>query len=93
MNIKGFGVNNLTPLESRPRAESKGEIRSQESSDRDADGRRQNDGQGQEEALTEEHIEKAIQYLESHSGVKDNGLSVKRVESNGKLFWVIEDHQ
>jgi uncharacterized FlaG/YvyC family protein len=93
MNIKGFGINNVLPLENRSKADSKDKIRSEASTDRDADGRRQRDDQEQpEEPLTEEQVQQAIEYLKAHPGVKDNHLTVKRIQANGQVVLVIEDH-
>jgi len=92
MNIKGFGINNVIPLENRQKAEGRDQIRSEASNERDADGRRQRGDQESEEELTEEIVLQAIEYLESHPGVKDNHLTVRRIAANNQVVLVIEDH-
>lgn len=92
MNIKGLGINNLNAAETAKRTEKKQMRSAESSSDRDADGRRQQDD-GSDEQLSKEQVQKAISYLQKHPGVKDNNLIVKEKEINGKIILLIEDYQ
>lgn len=91
MNIKGLGLSSLSSLDTVTRSEPREKMRATEGGDRDANGRRESD-QGKQESPTEEKIQKAIDYLKAHPGVRDNGLTVRRQDVNGKVILLLEDH-
>ena len=92
MNIKGFGVNLPTQVESQKSSETPEKMRMESSGDRDADGRRQNQSGQDEGPPTEEQVQKAMEYLKEHPGVKENNLTVMRKEAAGKIVLVLQDH-
>ena len=92
MNIKGLGLHHLNSAESSQKTERKQQMKMESSGDRDANGRNESSDQRNDEPLTEEQIQKAISYLESHPGVKDNNLRVIKVNAKGKIFLLIEDY-
>ena len=76
MNIKGLNPI-LTNLDPRPRVEGKENVRLQNSSDRDADGRRQEPEPEHKRHLTDVEFEVAIQTLKEHQGIVAHGLNVR----------------
>lgn len=92
MNIKGLGIQNIFTAEQVSRTENREKLRYADTTDRDANGRREQGGQD-EGPPTEEHVQKAIEYLKNHPGVKDNNLVVKRLQVDSKVVLVIEDLQ
>jgi len=77
MNIKGFFTNPIPIARGTESASSAKGLKMQESTDRDADGRRQNEEQEPKRHLNEEEFKKALSELEKHPGLVANNLTVK----------------
>lgn len=91
MNVKTLGSNIVAPLESLKNTEVKKEVRSEESSDRDADGRRDPDFKPIKEELTEEELQQVLEALKKVPGVKDHNLVVRYQIIDHRYFFFIED--
>jgi hypothetical protein len=79
MNIKNINTAPVLPLDPKPRVE--GNVRTQGSTDRDANGRRDNQEQEQKRHLTQQEFDDALKILGEHPGLKANDLVIK-VESH-----------
>lgn len=90
MDIKHLG-NNIIPTVNAIKAPSVREMRSEHTTDRDANGQQGQQSGEHPQALTEEELEKAIQYLKTLAGIKENGLYVKLARINGRAFVIIEE--
>ena len=92
MDIRSInGIINNTAATTRADNEKKAEIKSDSSHERDANGQM---FRGQEEGpreLTEEELNRVIETLKAHPGVKDNNLTVSVRAINDKHFVLIED--
>lgn len=69
-------------------------IKSESTTDRDANGQMAGGDQQQQQSrdpMTDEQFEKALEALRATSAVKDNGLSVEKSESEGKKIALIKD--
>ena len=87
MNIKSI-ANNLIPFDIKKVTRTKAEA----SSDRDADGKRdQNSGRSPRRNLSEDELTAAIKYLKELKGIKDNNLNVRLVKENNVPVALIED--
>lgn len=91
MNIKS--LNPFTSLERLSTENKKQEVRSHESSDRDADGRRDQKFQEEKRHLTEEEIEMILSAIKSHSGVKSSNLEVTCERNEELVFFILTDHR
>lgn len=83
MNIKNVSTAPILPLDPKQRVE--GNVRAKGSTDRDADGKRE---QGEQEAkrhLTQQEFDESLKALEELPGLKSNNLMIK-VET-------VEDHR
>ena len=89
MNIKGMGFTSFQNIQKAERSDDR-KLHTESSSDREADGRR-HEGEEPQEELTEERILAAIEHLKNLNGVKDNNLVVKRSMSNGHILLLITD--
>ncbi|MCB0413629.1 MAG: hypothetical protein KDD50_04810 [Bdellovibrionales bacterium] len=92
MNIKS--INSPLNVDSISRVERDKEVKSQESSERDADGRRQGDNSHEEKRhLSDEEIQSILRAIQNHEGVKANNLrvSVERLEDT--VYFLILDTQ
>jgi uncharacterized FlaG/YvyC family protein len=68
--------------------------RAEASSDRDADGKRENSPKKQPRRnLSEEELNNAIKHLKELKGVKDHNLNVRLARENGVPVALIEDHK
>lgn len=63
MNVKTLASNNLTPVEDLKKTSPKKEVKSEASSDRDADGRRDSNNFQEKHSLTEEELQQVLQAL------------------------------
>lgn len=77
MNIKGLNLIPIQSIDQKLRVESK--VKAESSTDRDANGRReQGEGQGEEKRhLKQQEFDDAIKMLEELPGLKSNQLSIK----------------
>ncbi len=75
MNIKNVISTPILPIDSTKRIE--GGVRTQKSTDRDANGQQQGQEQEKKEHLNQQEFDDALQALESHPGLKANNLTVQ----------------
>lgn len=91
MNIKGFFVNPLP--QSKATEKVSGQLKMQESADRDADGRRQPQEEETKQHLSDEEFKHALESLEKHPGLIANNLTIKVEENGDQKVVFIEDSQ
>ena len=90
MNIKTISIP-MQPTEAK-KTEPKKDVRSDEaSSDRDADGRRQQEGRGEKHEFTDAEKLEALKLLKGLPGVTENNLQIKMDYNNEVLFYLITD--
>lgn len=78
MNIKGLHTTPVIPIDPKQRVD--GNARTQNTGDRDANGRREHGDPEQKRHLSQQEFDDAIKALEAMPGLKANNLSIK-VES------------
>ena len=89
MNIKSI-ANNLLPFDVKKVVRNN---RTEASSDRDAEGKREEAPKKQPRRnLSEDELNAAIAYLKNLKGVKDNNLTVRLVRQNNVPVAIVEDH-
>ena len=89
MNIKSI-AGNLIPFDVKKITRTRAEA----SSDRDADGKREDaPKRSPRRNLSEEELLAAIKHLKELKGVKDNNLNVRLVRENGIPVALIEDQK
>lgn len=71
--------------------EKKSQIKSGDTTERDANGQMPGHGQQDQRELSQEEREKIVAHLKTINGVKDNSLVVRQQEIDGKFFVFIED--
>lgn len=76
MNIKGI-TPQIIPLDQRPKVDEARSVKTQHSTERDADGRRQQEEEESRRNLTDEDFNQAIEKLKEHPGIKANQLLVR----------------
>jgi len=86
MNIKSITPNPVLPVD--PKAKVDSAIRTQHSTERDADGRQSTAEDESKRQLNDEEFEQALETLKANPGLKSNGLVV-RVEAAGKTRFVM----
>jgi hypothetical protein len=92
MNIKGLLGNMIPTLPISATARADRAIKSDSTSDRDANGQQAGGGEQQHrEPMTEEQIEKAMEHLRSIPGVKDHGWEVELSVIENKKFIIVKD--
>lgn len=90
MNIKGLNPN-ILPIDSRLKTDKANNVKMHESHDRDADGRRERPEEEAKRHLSEDEWSQCLSKLESLSGIKNNGLSVRVETKNNIRLVFIED--
>lgn len=90
MNIKGLNPN-LVHLDTRLRADGKDNVRTQNSSERDANGRRQQEEAPIKRTLTEEEFAEALQALKDNPAVKNNNFQIRVANHEGLRVVYVED--
>jgi hypothetical protein len=91
MNIKSVVSNPVLPIDPKNRVE--GGVRTQGSTDRDANGKRENAEEETKKKLTDFEFEEAFKVLKSMPGLKSNELTLRTETSADGLRTVyIEDH-
>lgn len=91
MDIKNVkNIFNTTLIKSKSDTQRKSEIRSGESTERDANGQSSRQGKEQHD-FTEEDRRKVLMHLQQLSGVKDNNLIVRLQPIDNKYFVIVED--
>jgi uncharacterized FlaG/YvyC family protein len=92
MNIKGLLGNILPTSPLRPAERTERAIKSDSTSDRDANGQQAGGGeQQQREPMTDEQLQKALEQLKNLSGVKDHNWNVELVTIENKKFALVKD--
>jgi hypothetical protein len=92
MNIKGLLGNILPTGPLRPISKAEKAIKSDSTSDRDANGQQAGGGeQQQHEPMTDEQLQKALEHLRNISGVKEHNWSVELQVFENKKFAVVKD--
>jgi len=92
MNIKGLLGNMLPTSPLRPAEKTERAIKSDSTSDRDANGQQAGGGeQQQHEPMTDEQLQKALEQLKNLPGVKDHNWSVELVMIENKKFALVKD--
>ncbi len=91
MNIKGLLSNPILPIE--PKARVEGGLRTQTSTDRDADGRHQGQEKEQKHSLSQQEFDDCMVALEANAGLKSNGLVLKVERDEGVRVVLILDPQ
>lgn len=102
MNIKSISPNPVVPLDSKQRIS--GEVRTQSSTERDANGRQEHAEQEQKRHLTQQEFDDAMKTLSEHPGLKSNSLVIKVeshedhrviliVDSNGQIVRRLSENQ
>lgn len=86
MNIKSINPQPILPVDSKQKVD--GNVRAQSSTDRDADGRRDQSQSEQKKNLSQQEFDDALKALENHPGLKSNMLTIK-VEQQGDMRVVL----
>jgi hypothetical protein len=92
MNIKGLLGNILPTSLIRPAGKTEKAIKSDSTSDRDANGQQAGGGEQQQHGpMTDEQLEKALEQLRNFSGVKEHHWIVELLVFENKKFAVVKD--
>lgn len=91
MNIKTLANNTVTPLDRTKSPDKSREVKSEESHDRDANGRRESDGHPEKQHLSEEEVQLVLESLKKIPGVTEHNLIPKVKFINNSHFFSIED--
>ena len=91
MDIKS-ALNQIVPLNLRAKDQVQRTIKSDSTTDRDANGQ-QAFGERQEhrEPMTEEQLQKVLEHLKTLPVVKDHNLTVELAEQEGKKFVLLKE--
>lgn len=90
MDIKS-ALNAVLPLSLRPRDKVERTIKSDSTTDRDANGQMPSGGEQQQGPMSDEQLQKALEHLRSLPVVKDHSLSVELIEQEGRKFVLIKE--
>jgi uncharacterized FlaG/YvyC family protein len=92
MDIKGV-LKAILPIDVRAKENVQKAIKSESTTDRDANGQTASGDQGQEQhgPMSEEQLKKALEHLKGLAVVKDNNLTVQLTEAEGKKFVLIKE--
>ncbi|NJL26202.1 MAG: hypothetical protein HC902_14290 [Calothrix sp. SM1_5_4] len=91
MNIKSLGTNPILPTEPLKRVE--GRERAQSSTDRDGDGRREQDQGELKRKLSQQEFDEAIKALENIPGLKANSLGIKvEVKDDCRVVLIVDPY-
>ena len=92
MNIKGLFGANISPISPIKAGATQRTIKSDSTSDRDANGQQAGGGeQQQREPMNEEQIQKALDHLKNLPGVKEHNWQVELVIVENKKFVIVKD--
>lgn len=90
MNVRSVASQiNILPTETRERVD--GDVKTQQSADRDANGRQEQGEQETKRHLTEEEFEQCLKALEKLPGLQSNDLIIKHEKSGDQRIVLIED--
>lgn len=91
MDIKN-ALNAVLPLSLRSKDKIEKSIKSDSTTDRDANGQMpQGGGQQDRGPMSEEQMKKALEHLRSMSAVKDHNLTVELTEQNGQRVVLVKE--
>lgn len=90
MNIKSV-VNNIQNIEPNKRTESANQVKSEQTTDRDADGRREPQEEPEKRHLSDEELKEALDALKKIPGVQQNNLRVRVVDRGATRVIFLED--
>lgn len=89
MNIKSLGTSSVIPLDPKQRVD--GNVRTQASADRDANGRRDPKEEEQKRHLTQQEFDDALKVLTAHPGLKANDLIIKvEVQDDHRVILIVD---
>ncbi len=92
MNIKSLS-NIITPTDTLTRVDKKAEVKAEQSGERDADGRRQQDSGPEKHSINDEELQIILEALKSIPGVMEHDLIIRPQEINNSYFFFIEDNK
>lgn len=91
MDIKG-ALNQVLPLQLRAKDQVQKTIKSDSTTDRDGNGQQAfGENPQQREPMSEEQLQKALDHLRALPVVKDHGLLVELVETDGRRFVLLKE--
>lgn len=90
MNVKSIASPLLTSVDARLKADVKTEMKSQDASDREADGRRQSDDdENPKRPMTNDEIEEVLESIRQLPGVQTHSLLVElSSEADHQVVWL-----
>jgi dephospho-CoA kinase len=88
MNIRS--VSNPSPVMGKEKIESSKAIKSDETSDREANGQQPFADEEAHRALTEAELEQVVEKIKAHEGIQKNALLVKVISENNQTIVCIE---
>lgn len=89
MNIKGVNTSPILPIDPKQKVE--GKTRAQSSTDRDADGRRQQQEPELKRHLNQQEFDEALKTLEGLPGLKANSLTIKvEVKDDCRVVLIVD---
>jgi len=92
MDIKSV-LNAALPLNIRGKEKVERTIKSDSTTDRDANGQTPGGNQEQHQPMSDEQFKKAMDHLKALDIVKDQNLTVELLELEGRKFALIKDNQ
>lgn len=92
MDIKN-ALNQVIPIGLRTKGPVQKTIKSDSTTDRDANGQQAFGGQQEQhrEPMSEEQLQKALEHLRGLAVVKDHGLSVELIDQAGRKFVLLKE--
>jgi uncharacterized FlaG/YvyC family protein len=92
MDIKS-ALNQVIPINLRVKDPVQKALKTDSTTDRDANGQQAfgEQKQSEREPMSEEQLKKALDHLHSLSVVKENGLQLELIESEGKKFVLLKE--
>lgn len=89
MNIKNVSTIPILPVDPKQRVE--GNVRAAGTTDRDADGRRQQQEPENKRHLTQQEFDDAMKALEAMPGLKSNNLTLKvEIQDDHRVVFIID---
>jgi uncharacterized FlaG/YvyC family protein len=90
MNVKNIAAGPILAPDPKPRVS--GEVRTQHSADRDADGKREGETKEQKQHLTDPEFEEALKILKELPGLKASDLHIVVERSENLRVVLIKDY-
>ncbi len=92
MNVRSVTPQiNILPVETRDRVD--GDVKTQQSADRDANGRQEQGSQEQKRHLTDQEFEDCLKLLEKLPGLQSHDLTIKHEKAGEHRLVFIEDKE